>query len=427
MRIPIARFPGRPPRIGSHAGSVLVAAGLALTGCVAGPAQIAPTPPAWTPIALNPLPASASPTVTDTLALPGTLLPTLAPIAPISDADWVRGPAAASITLLVYSDYQCATCADLDAVITRLQQLHPEDIRYVFRSFPLLTLYDKTSLATQAVASAATQGQYWRMHDLLFSRRSEWAALTPDLFTSWLAGAAQAAGLDADQLAEDLATRRYEPFVADAYNRAVAEGIPGAPFLFFNRDLMLFPPTLENLEANVRLTLLAGRQFDSYPPFALEPGTDYHARLRFNIGEVTLDLFEDTAPLAVNSFIFLAENDWFDGTPVYRVVRGQYLEAGDPTGTGFGTPGYAFELETSPARTFNRAGVVGIASDDPATLGSRFFISLTSLPLFDSTRTILGEVTSGLDRLEALTTRDPLTELLLEPEAVILDVVIEAR
>jgi len=394
---------------------------------VAGPAQIAPTPPAWTPIALNPLPASASPTVTDTLALPGTLLPTLAPIAPISDADWVRGPAAASITLLVYSDYQCATCADLDAVITRLQQLHPEDIRYVFRSFPLLTLYDKTSLATQAVASAAAQGQYWRMHDLLFSRRSEWAALTPDLFTSWLAGAAQAAGLDADQLAEDLATRRYEPFVADAYNRAVAEGIPGAPFLFFNRDLMLFPPTLENLEANVRLTLLAGRQFDSYPPFALAPGTDYHARLRLNIGEVTLDLFEDTAPLAVNSFIFLAQNDWFDGTPVYRVVRGQYLEAGDPTGTGFGTPGYAFELETSPARTFNRAGVVGIASDDPATLGSRFFISLTSLPLFDSTRTILGEVTSGLDRLEALTARDPLAELLLEPEAVILDVVIEAR
>ncbi len=427
MRTPIAGLPGRPHRIGSHVGAALVAAGLVLAGCAPGPAQIAPTPPAWTPIALNPLPASPSTTLTDTLALPGTVLPTLAPIAPISEADWVRGPAGAAITLLVYSDYQCATCADLDAVIARLQQLHPDDIRLIFRPFPLLTLYDKTSLATQAVASAATQGQFWKMHDLLYSRRGEWAALAPDAFTTWLARAAQAAGLDAVQLADDLATGRYEPFVADAYNRAVAEGIPGAPFLFFNRDLMLFPPTLENLEANVRLTLLAGRQFDSYPAFALQPGTDYHARLRLNIGEITLDLFEDTAPLAVNSFIYLAQNDWFDGTPVYRVIRGQYLEAGDPTGTGFGTPGYIFELETSPARTFNRAGVVGIASDDPATLGSRFFISLTSLPLFDSTRTVLGEVTSGLDRLEALTARDPLTELLLEPEAAILDVVIEAR
>jgi cyclophilin family peptidyl-prolyl cis-trans isomerase/protein-disulfide isomerase len=427
MRTPIAGLPGGYCSIRSHVRAALVAAGLVMAGCAPGSAQIAPTPPAWTPIALNPLPASVSPTMTDAVALAGTVIPTLAPIAPISDADWVRGPAGAAITLLVYSDYQCATCADLDAVLARLQQLHPDDIRLIFRPFPLLTLYDKTSLATQAVASAGTQGQLWKMHDMLYSRRGEWAALTPDEFTTWLAGAAQAAGLDAVQLADDLATRRYEPFVADAYNRAVAEGIPGAPFLFFNRDLMLFPPTLENLEANVRLTLLAGRQFGAYPPFTLEPGTDYHARVRLNIGEITLDLFEDTAPLAVNSFLFLAQNDWFDGTPVYRVVRGQYIEAGDPTGTGFGAPGYAYELEGSPARTFNRAGVVGIASDDPATLGSRFFISLTSLPLFDSTRTVLGTVTSGLDRLEALTARDPLTELLLDPEAVILDVLIEAR
>jgi len=427
MRTLIARLHGKPRRSRSRAGAVLLAAGLVLTGCVAAPAQSAPTPPAWTPIALNPLPPSTSLTATQAPALPGTLLPTLAPIAPISDTDRVRGPAEASITLLVYSDYQCATCADLDAVIARLQQLHPDDIRYVFRPFPLLTLYDKTSLATQAAAAAAAQGQYWQMHTLLFSRRGEWADLAPDQFATWLAGAAQAAGLNAGQLANDLASRRFEPTVADAYNRAVAEGIPGAPFLFFNRDLMLFPPTLENLEANVRLTLLAERQFAAYPPFALEPGTDYHARLRLNVGEVTLDLFEDTAPLAVNSFIFLAQNDWYDGTPVYRVVRGQYLEAGDPSGTGFGTPGYTFELETSPTRTFSQPGVIGIASDDPAALGSRFFISLTSLPLFDSTRTVLGQITSGLDRLEALAARDPLTELLVEPEAVILDVVIEAR
>ena len=426
MRTSKASFLGTRVCLSSLAGAAFIAAGLALAGCAAGPAEVAPTPPAWTPIALNPIHTSAT-TATVILDPPGTQLPTLAPIAPLSSADWSRGPAGASITLLVYSDYQCATCADLDAVIGRLQQLHPADIRFVFRPFPLLTRYDKTSLATQAAASAAAQGKYWVMHDLLFSRRSEWAPLSPELFSTWVLNAAPAAGLDAGQLADDLATRRYEPFVAEAYNQAVAEGIPGTPFLFFNRDLMLFPPTLENLEANVRLTLLAERQYDSYPSFSLEPGTDYHARLLLNVGEISVDLFEDTAPLAVNSFIFLAQNDWFDGTPVYRVVRGQYLEAGDPSGTGFGTPGYSFESETSPARTFNRPGIVGVASDDPATLGSRFFISLTSLPLFDPTHTVLGEVTSGLDRLETLAERDPITDLLLEPEAVILDVVIETR
>jgi cyclophilin family peptidyl-prolyl cis-trans isomerase/protein-disulfide isomerase len=425
MRTLIRRFPGRRRHYALRAAPALAAACLALAGCASGPAPEAPTAPAWTPIALNPLPSAA--TAPTSLPPPGTLLPTLAPIRPISDSDWTRGPAGAPITLLLYSDYQCASCADLDAVIGRLQQLHPDDIRLVFRPFPLLTLYDKTSQATQAAAWAAARGEYWTLHNLLYARRSDWAALSPGEFSTWIQAAARSAGLDGDQLANDLASRRYEPFVAEAYNRAVAEGIPGAPFLFFNRDLMLFPPTLENLEANVRLALLARSQFEAYPAFTLVPGADYHARLRLNVGEVNLDLFEDTAPLAVNSFIFLAQSDWFDGTPVYRVVRDQYLEAGDPSGTGFGSPGYVFESEITPLRTFNRAGIVGVASDDPATLGSRFFISLAPLPLLDPTHTVLGEVTSGLDRLEALAERDPLTDLLLEPEAVILDVVIEAR
>lgn len=407
------------------AGASLIGLLLAACGTAASPAP--PTALPWTPIALNPLPTPAAPRPTAEPLPPGTLFPTLAPIAAITDADWSRGPLEASITLLVYSDYQCATCAEVDGVIARLQELHPDDIRLVFRPFPLLTLYDKTSQATQAAASAAAQGEYWAMHALLYARRADWASLTPAQFVEWLPGAARTAGIDPTRLADDLASRRYEPFVAEAYNRAVAEGIPGAPFLFFNRDLMRFPPTLLNLEATVRLTLLASRQYTAYPALALQPGADYHARLILDTGEVSLDLFEDTAPLAVNNFVFLATGDWYDGTPVYRIVRGQYVEAGDPSGTGFGTPGYAYELETNPRRTFNRPGVVGIASEDPSTLGSRFFISLTSLPLFDGSRTVLGEVTAGLDRLQALGERDPQTDLLIDPEATILDVIIEVR
>jgi len=414
-------------RVSLHGPALILVVSMLATSCATSPQTPVAPPTLWTPIALNPVATAGTPRPPTFAAPAGTILPTLAPIAPITEADWARGPAEAPITLLVYSDYQCATCAELAGVLSRLLALHPNDIRLVFRAFPLLTLYDKTSLATQAAASAAAQGDYWVMHALLYARRAEWVTLTPEQFTAWLPGAARAAGLDAAQLADDLQTRRYEPYVAEAYNRAVAEGIPGAPFLFFNRDLLRLPPTLDNLEANVRLTLLAEHQFADYPPMTLKPGVDYAARLRMNTGEVTLDLYEDTAPQAVNSFIFLAENDWFDGTPFYRVVRGQYVEAGDPSGTGFGTPGYAYALETTPARTFDRPGVVGIASDDPSALGSRFFISLTPLPLFDTARTVLGRVTSGLDRLGALAAREPLTDLLLDPEAVILDVIIEVR
>jgi cyclophilin family peptidyl-prolyl cis-trans isomerase len=265
------------------------------------------------------------------------------------------------------------------------------------------------------------------MHDLLFERYAEWSALTPEEFTAWLVRVAPAAGVDAAVLSNDLQTRRFEPYVADAYNQAVASGIPGAPFLFFNRDLFMLPPTLENLEATVRLTLLTEQQFTSPPDFTLDLTSDYYARIRLNTGEVILDLYEASAPQAVNSFVFLAQRGWYDDTPAFRVVRGQYVEFGDPSGTGFGAPGYSYGLESSPAVTFDQPGVVGVASDDPSTNGSRFFVALTALPMYDGERTVLGQVVSGLDLLDGLAARDPLTDLLTSPQAVILDITIEAR
>jgi len=365
--------------------------------------------------------------VPTTSAVPGTLQPTLAPIPPITDADWTRGPADAPITLLLYSDFDCQACAGLALVLNELQALHPDDLRLVFRDFPLLTIREKSALAAQAVASAAEQGRLWEMHDLLFSRYAEWSVLTLDEFSAWLLRVAPAAGVDAALLADDLQSRRFEPFVADAYNQAVAAGIPGAPFLFFNRDLFMLPQTLENLEATVRLTLLAERQFDSPPEFSLDLTADYFARIRLNLGEILLDLHEDSAPQAVNSFVFLARQGWYDGTPAFQVVRGQYVEFGDPTGTGFGTPGYSYGRESSPAITFDQPGVVGMSAEDPSTNGSRFFVALTSLPMYDGERTVLGQVVSGLDLLDALTARDALTDLLVDPQAVILDIIIEAR
>jgi cyclophilin family peptidyl-prolyl cis-trans isomerase/predicted DsbA family dithiol-disulfide isomerase len=379
------------------------------------------------PIPLSTTTTPVVPSAPTVSPLAVTPQPTLAPIAPITDADWTRGPADAPITLLLYSDFDCEACADLALVLSDLQALHPDDIRLVFRNFPLLTIREKSALAAQAAASAAEQERFWEMHDLLYARYDEWSALTLEAFSAWLIRVAPAAGVDAAILSNDLQARRFEPYVADAYNQAVAAGIPDAPYLFFNCCLFMPPQTLEYLEANVRLTLLTERQFASPPDFNLDLTADYFARIRLSIGEVILDLYEDSAPQAVNSFVFLAQHGWYDGTPAFRVVRGQYVEFGDPTGTGFGTPGYSYGLESSPAVTFDQPGVVGMAGDDPSTNGSRFFVALTALPMYDGERTVLGQVVSGLDLLDALSARDPLTDLLLDPQAVILNIAIEAR
>jgi cyclophilin family peptidyl-prolyl cis-trans isomerase len=141
---------------------------------------------------------------------------------------------------------------------------------------------------------------------------------------------------------------------------------------------------------------------------------------------VDIQLYADTAPVAVNSFVFLARRGWFDGNEIFHVVPGLMVEAGDPTGTGFGTPGYHFDLEES-SRSFDGPGVVGVSSTGPGTNGSQFFVTLAPLPSLDGSRTIMGQVVAGLDHLQALAAREPLSDLLLPAAGVILSVTIEER
>jgi cyclophilin family peptidyl-prolyl cis-trans isomerase len=115
--------------------------------------------------------------------------------------------------------------------------------------------------------------------------------------------------------------------------------------------------------------------------------------------------------MAVNSFVFLARQGWFDGSIFHRVLPGNLAETGDPSGTGLGGPGYFFATELDPALTFGEAGVVALSSAGMGTNGSQFFISLAPLPQFDGTRTIFGRWSRGLGDPAGLRRRDPLFDL----------------
>jgi len=118
-------------------------------------------------------------------------------------------------------------------------------------------------------------------------------------------------------------------------------------------------------------------------------------------------LFPDIAPITVNSFVFLAEDGWFDGVSFHRVLPGFMAQGGDPSGSGMGGPGYAFKNETSPDLTFNRKGLLAMANSGPDTNGSQFFITYAPASHLDGGYTIFGEVLEGMDVVESLTPRDP--------------------
>jgi cyclophilin family peptidyl-prolyl cis-trans isomerase len=123
-------------------------------------------------------------------------------------------------------------------------------------------------------------------------------------------------------------------------------------------------------------------------------------------GEFVAQLFPDKAPKTVNNFVFLARNGFYDGTTFHRVIDGFMAQGGDPTGTGTGGPGYAFEDEFSDL-TFDQPGLLAMANSGPNTNGSQFFITFVPTPHLDGKHTIFGQVIEGMDVVEGITRRDP--------------------
>ena len=111
--------------------------------------------------------------------------------------------------------------------------------------------------------------------------------------------------------------------------------------------------------------------------------------------------------MAVNNFVFLARHGWYDNITFHRVLPDYIAQSGDPTGTGFGSPGYAFDNEISPDLKFDKAGLLAMANAGPGSNGSQFFITLAPTPNLDGGYTIFGRVIDGLEVVRQLTPRNP--------------------
>lgn len=171
------------------------------------------------------------------------------------------------------------------------------------------------------------------------------------------------------------------------------------------------------------------KSYPSAPPMQLEDDVRYGALLKTSSGEIRIELLPARAPKAVNSFVALAKDGFFDGITFHRVVPGFVLQTGDPTGTGGGGPGYRFADELPPQLPYG-PGVVAMANAGPDTNGSQFFIcsgpesaGLNRHPNY----TVFGRVVDGMDTVAKIdrtpVVRGPSGELSTPSEAVILETV----
>jgi cyclophilin family peptidyl-prolyl cis-trans isomerase len=154
------------------------------------------------------------------------------------------------------------------------------------------------------------------------------------------------------------------------------------------------------------------KEYTAPPPLTIDPAKSYTATFKTEKGDIVVELDPEAAPETVNNFVFLAKDGFYDGSTFFRVVADDsgtlhFAQAGDPTGTGSGGPGYDLPFEDSEL-TFT-SGTLAMAKPDGASRlnsGSQFYFTLQDEPTLDGRNTAFGKITSGMDVLTTFEPRD---------------------
>ncbi len=314
------------------------------------------------------------------------------------------------ITLIVYMDMQCPYCAAFHPVLMQLLEEYPDQMQIIFRHLPLFMVHDKAFIAAQSLEAVALQNEenYFTLQAQLLNTQPDWAAFTPEEFSAYLRELLPALGVDPDQFDQDMMNETYNQNLFSELDANIPAGITATPYLFLNGQPYTTPTRdLSSLRTIIELELLTNRQFNTCPPRVIEEDKTYLATLHTTQGDIIVALYDQQAPLAVNNFVFLSQQGWYDNNPFYTVIADQYALTGDPSGSSLGTPGYTFRTETSDTLTFDRAGVVAMNNaGSPNSNGSQFFITLAAQPNWNGKFTIFGQVVEGLDVLMTLAERN---------------------
>jgi protein-disulfide isomerase len=172
-----------------------------------------------------------------------------------------RGDASAPVAILVFSDFECSGCAQVDAVLEEVRKTFDRDVQVIFKHAPQ-PAHLKAPLAHEAAVEAGRQGRFWDMHDLLFADPKR-------LDKDDLVAHAATLGLDMQAFAAALEDGRHKVAVARDAAEARALGVTAAPTVFVNGQKMAEVPTAPPLIAYIR-SVLSGTATDEETP--VDPG-----------------------------------------------------------------------------------------------------------------------------------------------------------
>lgn len=164
---------------------------------------------------------------------------------PVSAADWSQGSTTAPHTLVEYSDFQCPSCATIEPLLKQLVKDHGQQVRLVYRHFPLEAIHQNSRIAAWAAEAAGKQGKFWEMSSALFNTQSTWGTdANPNIFFEDLA---YSVGLNTDQFKKDLKDQTLNDKVGAQIAGGKSAGINATPSLFLDGILINLPANYEEL------------------------------------------------------------------------------------------------------------------------------------------------------------------------------------
>jgi cyclophilin family peptidyl-prolyl cis-trans isomerase/protein-disulfide isomerase len=353
------------------------------------------------------------------------------PIPTVSEEDWVLGSMDAETSIIVYSDFQCPYCAVAAPQLEQFQVDNADSVNLVFRHLPLIGIHPIAMPAHQAAEAAGLQGKFFEMHDVLFENQQKWATeiATADDFLPYALELAEDLNLDLEQFENDYSDSATQEKIALAYMDATENiGITGTPSVFITINGIPFSASYDynTLTSILKLIELDANRYKDCPPMVIDVEKTYEATITTSKGDVVVELYPDKAPLAVNSFVFLAIQGFYNDVDFHRVIPGFVAQVGDPSGLGMGGPGYQYVNEISDL-TFDSEGVLGVANSGVDSNGSQFFITYAPQTSLDGGYTVFGKVIEGMENVTNLNAVDPQQGIMAETLDKILSITIKEK
>jgi protein-disulfide isomerase len=148
-------------------------------------------------------------------------------VGPLTESDHVLGPADSRVIVVEYGDFECPRCKQAVPAVEILLRRFPNDVRFIYRHFPLEDAHPHALQAAQAAECAGVQGKFWEMHALLFENQSQ-------LEARHLCSYAEQLGLDVGRFTKELQEERYVQRVRADLASGQRSGVRGSPGFFVN-------------------------------------------------------------------------------------------------------------------------------------------------------------------------------------------------